>query len=142
MEETRHSGNGERRVTDVVAEIGDELRSFCVTRIEMFKAEVRESVADLKAAMPLVLVAAALLGTAGLLLTLALVALVAMAFMGNPYAWFFSFLIVGGLWLVTGGILTALAMNRLRRHGVIPKKTVQVLKADKEWFEAEVRRAA
>jgi len=142
MDETRFSGNGERNLAAVVAEISEELKSFYVTRIEMFKSEIRESVRDLKAALPLMIMAAVLLGTAYLLLTLALVALIALAFMGNAYMWFFSFLIVGALWLIMGGILALFALNRLRKHGFVPKKTVEVLKADKEWFQSEVRRAA
>ena len=77
------------------------------------------------------------LATAWLLLNLALVGLVAVAFWGSAYAWFFGFLIVGLFWAIVGGMLGLAAQRPLR--GLAPRKTIQVLKEDKIWLQQEAR---
>ena len=121
----------------VVAEIKDETKEFVQTRVQMFKAELREKVATWKSGALLAGVGVVLLGTAYLLLTLALVGLVAVAFWGSPYAWFLAFLIVGAFWGIIGGILAFLAVREFRRQGIAPKKTLEVLREDKMWLQSE-----
>ena len=121
----------------VVAEIKDETKEFVQTRVQMFQAELREKVATWKSGALLAGVGVLLLGTAYLLLTLALVGLVAVAFWGSPYAWFLAFLIVGALWGIIGGILAFLAVREFRRQGIAPKKTLEVLREDKMWLQSE-----
>src|SRR3954452_15416208 len=116
------------RLTQLVLEMKRELVEFATTRVELLRSEIQESVAAMKAAAPMAVIAIVLLVTAYLLLTLALVGLVAVAFVGNPYAWFFAFLIVGGAWALLGVIAAFLALRSLRRLGLFPKKTIEVLK--------------
>jgi len=121
----------------VVAEIKDETKEFVQTRVQMFKTELREKVATWKSGALLAAVGVLVLGTAYLLLTLALVGLVAVAFWGSPYAWFLAFLIVGAFWGIIGGILAFLAVREFRRQGIAPKKTIEVLREDKIWLQSE-----
>jgi uncharacterized membrane protein YqjE len=139
MQEANSSANGARSLASIVAEIREELKSLVNTRVEMFRSELWDAVAALKAGIPFAIGAAVMLGTAYLLLTLALVALVVVAFGANPYRWFFSLLIVGGIWLVIGSMAAYFALRRFREHGFFPRKTVQVLKADKTWIQNEIR---
>jgi uncharacterized membrane protein YqjE len=138
MHESNFSTNGERSLASIVIEIREELKSLVTTRIEMLKSELRDAVAAIKSGVPFALGAAVMLGTAYLLLTLALVALIVVAFGANPYRWFFSLLIVGGLWLMTGGMAAFFALRRLQLHGFFPRRTVEVLKADKAWIQNEI----
>ena len=71
------------------------------------------------------------------LLTITVVALVAVAFWNNPYHWFFAFLIVGVVWSIGGGILGWMALHEFQSKGLFPKKTIEVLKADKMWIQSE-----
>jgi uncharacterized membrane protein YqjE len=137
MNETRYSERNGRRLGEVVAEIKDELKEFLQTRVQMLIAELREAAKNSKSAMIFGGAAALLLGTAWLLLNLALVGLVAVAFWGSPYAWFFAFLIVGMFWAILGGMLGLAAIRKLQ--GLAPKKTIEVLKQDKVWLQQEAR---
>ena len=140
MHETRTSSvNGERSLASIIAEIREELKELVNTRVEMLRSELRETTAALKAGIPMLMIAAVFLATAYLLLTAALVAVVSVAFAGSPYAWFYSFLIVGFVWLMIGGLAGMLALHRFREHGFFPKRTVEVLKADKAWLQNEIR---
>ena len=121
----------------VVAEIKDETKEFVQTRVQMFKTELREKVATWKSGALLAAVGVLFLGTAYLLLTLALVGLVAVAFWGSPYAWFLAFLIVGVFWAIMGGMLAFFAAREFRAQGIAPKKTIEVLREDKIWLQSE-----
>jgi len=92
--------------------------------------------------VPLILIALALFTTGFLLLTMAAVVLVAFAFAGNPLAWFYAAIIVAFVWLCLAGTALLFAYNAFRSHSRFPKRTVQVLKADKAWLQAEARRAS
>src|SRR6476646_634222 len=111
MNETRYTENHVRSLSAIVAEIKEEVKDFVQTRVEMFKSEVRETLNAWKTAVPLALIAVLLLATAYLLITLAVVGLVAVAFWDNPYRWFLAFLIVGVVWSLGGGVLGWLALR-------------------------------
>jgi uncharacterized membrane protein YqjE len=140
-EPVQHSttGNHERSLRAIIAEIADEIREFLETRLNMLKSEVRETLGAAKVALPLALVAAGLFATGLLMLTVAIVALVAAAFAGNPYAWFYAFLIVGFCWIVFGSVAVFFAVNEFRGRGRFPRRTLQILKADKIWLQQEAR---
>ena len=124
-------------LTHLVREMKRELLEFLTTRFELLRSELRDTVAAWRSAIPLGMVAILLLLTGYLLLTLAAVGLIAVAFWGNPYAWFFAFLIAGLAWTIFGGIAAYLAYNSLRQRGMFPKKTIEVLKADRVWIASE-----
>ena len=121
-----------------MAEIKDELKEFFQTRTQMLRTELREKISTWRTGALLAAVGLVFLSTAYLLLTLALVGLIAEAFWGSPYAWFLAFLIVGLFWGLWGGIVAYLAVREFRAQGLAPKKTIEVLKEDKVWIQTEV----
>ncbi len=139
MSEVRYTvaeTNG-RRLADVLAETKDEIKDFLQTRIQLLISEVREKAQNSKRAALLGGIAAVLGITAFLLLTLAAVGLIAVAFWGSPYAFFWGFLIIGVFYLIIAAML-AIAANR-QLKGFAPNKTIEVLKEDKIWLQSEAR---
>src|SRR5215467_10979991 len=134
VEETRLC-DPERSLGSVVTDIKEQAKSFVDTRIRIFKAELQETVGALKVALPLGAVALALFAIAALLFSAAAVVLVASAFAGNPYAWFFAFVIIGFLWTIFGAIAGFFAATQFKDR--FPKRTVEVLKQDKAWLQTE-----
>ncbi|HEX3739205.1 MAG TPA: phage holin family protein [Terriglobales bacterium] len=128
-----------RTLGAILSEIADEMKEFLNTRIQMLKSELHETLAALSVALPLVLLALLLVGVAFLVFTAAVVTIIAAAFSGSQYAWFYSFIIVGALWTGFGGVAAFFAYNEFRAKAKFPKHTVQVLKADKVWIESEAR---
>src|ERR1700693_1752671 len=126
-------------LASTLAEMKIELLDFLDTRIELLKTELQEKGKILKAAAPLGALGALLLATAYLLFTLALVSLVVVAFQDNPYRWFFAFLIVAFAWTVFGGIAVYFAKRELEMNTLLPQRTIEVLKGDKIWIQAEVK---
>jgi len=128
-----------RSLAAIVTEMKEELKDFVQTRIEMFRTELHEKLKTLKIAAPLAGVGALLLGTAYLLFTMALVGLVVAFFRDNPYRWFFAFAAVAVLWTLLGGIAAYFAKREFELKGLMPRKTIEVLKEDKLWIQAEAK---
>lgn len=128
----------ERSLGEVLSEIRSEVIEFIETRLQMLRTEMQEAAKTIKRAAPSMVAGLVLLGTAYIFLTLALVALVAVAFWNNPYHWFFAFVIVGVVWAIAGSLAMFMAVRALKLHGLAPRKTLEVLKADKVWLQYEV----
>ncbi|HEX6804358.1 MAG TPA: phage holin family protein [Terriglobales bacterium] len=133
------SGNHERSLRNILREIAAELTEFLDTRVQMAKSELQETLGAVKTAVPLAVGAVGLFLTGLLLITLALVSITASAFAGSPYAWFYAFLIVGFCWIAFGAVSAFFALNQFRGRGQFPKRTIEVLKADKAWLQNEAR---
>jgi uncharacterized membrane protein YqjE len=128
-----------RNLASLLAEIKDEVWDFLETRIIMLKTELSEKSRNLKTAALLVATAGLLLITGTLLMTAALVSLIAGAFPDNTYRWFFALIIVGILWSIFAGLAAYFARRQLQLKGILPRRTIEVLKNDEIWVKTEVR---
>jgi uncharacterized membrane protein YqjE len=128
-----------RSLGAILTEMKEEVNEFARTRLEMFQAEFREKIKSLKVVVPLAAVAVLLLGTAYLLFTMAVVGLMVAVFQNNPYRWFFAFAAVAALWTLLGGIAGYFAKREFESNGLVPKRTIELLKGDKLWIQAEAK---
>jgi uncharacterized membrane protein YqjE len=128
-----------RSLADILNEIKNEFQEFTQTRIELLRAELEEKARVMKAAFPLIAIAMMFLTVAFVLFSFALVALVRVAFEGNPYRWFIGFIVIAFLWGIFGGIAALVAKHQLSAKGVMPRKTIQVLSHDKAWLQREAK---
>lgn len=131
--------NHDRTLASVIAEIKEELKEFAGTRFTMLKTEISENAKRLKIAVPLAAVAAIFLLTTYLLITAALVSLVAALIAHSDFHWVFAFIIMAVLWGILGGTCAYLAKRELELRRILPGKTIGVLKGDKVWLEKEAR---
>ena len=131
-------GNHQRTsVPNLMREIIEELKEFFSTRLQVAKSELQQTLTYIKAALPLTLIALVFVFTAFLLFTSAAVALVALVFTGNPWSWVIALASVGAAWTLVGIASGYLAYNRLRTRIGFPKRTLEVLKADRAWLQSE-----
>ena len=119
--------NHHRGLRDLVREILDELKDFANTRFQVMKSELQETLSSVKVAVPLIAVALVLMFIALLLVSAAAVTLVARAFAGSSWAWFIACFARAAFF----------AYNEFRSKGRFPKRTVEVLKADRDWLQSE-----
>jgi uncharacterized membrane protein YqjE len=135
---TEHdSRNHEKNLAELISEIRDEVKEFVTTRVRMIRTELRESIGAVRIAVPLALIALGFIVIASLVFTAACITLVASAFVGTPYAWFYGFIIIGCLWVMFAGIAGFFAYNHFKE--IFPRRTIQVIKADKVWLQREAR---
>jgi uncharacterized membrane protein YqjE len=128
-----NNANG-RTLAGVVSELKEEVKEFLETRYQMLVSELQQKLATWRMAMPLFLVALALGVIGFLLLSVALVAAIALL-----VGWGWSFLIVGAVYLVLGGSIGFLAYREVKQVGVVPTHTINVLKQDQVWLQTEAR---
>lgn len=128
-----------RSLAGVVNELKDELKESIQTRIAMLKSEMQDKVASWKTA-GIMIGAAAFIGiTAWLLLTAALVAVIAAAFYPSRFAYFFAFVIVGVAYALIAAATGGFAAREIKQRGVMPERTIRVLKEDQLWLQKEAR---
>jgi hypothetical protein len=137
--QARNDESGERTLAEIVSEVIEELNDFVRTRVEMMRSDVRETVRAASRWLSLGVLACVFLITAYLLFTAAVVAAVSVAFVTSPYRWFLSCLAGALVWSAAGGIFAYLAWTQFRAHGMLLKKTLDVLKADKVWLQNEAK---
>ena len=121
-------------------ELGHDLKGFIETRYEMLRAELTSSFARVRSAAAL-FVAAAILAVPGIILLGVCVALaIALAFgsFQNQVGLIWGFLITGGGALALAGILAMAGKARLKAGDLAPKRTLRVLKHDRETFRQGV----
>ncbi len=127
------NANG-RSLAGLLNEIKDELKDFVDTRLQMLVAEIKQKVQMLRMVLPMLVVAALLGVLAFLLLTIALVAAISVLI-----GWGWSFLAVGLLYLAVAGVTAFVAVREMQAEGMVPTRTVKVLKQDQVWLQNEAR---
>lgn len=128
-----------RSLAGVVAEMKDELKEFISTRMSMLASEMKDKLSAWKMALPTIIIGLVLLGTSWLLLTAALVAAIYVAFLGNPFAVAIALGIMFVVYAALGGIALMFALRDLREHGMVPERTLRVLKDDQVWIANEAK---
>lgn len=133
--------HNEKSIGTVISETKQEIKEFIQTRIAIFRMEIKDKVRTWKYAIPMLMGAFVLLLAAWIVLTFALVALLAGMFQPSPYAWLFGALIIGCSYLLLGLALGWFAYSELASIGVTPQRTIEVLKQDQVWIQNEARTA-
>ena len=131
----------DKSLATILAETKEELKEFVATRVGILKAEIDEKIRTWKYVVPLLLAAAALLLAGWMALTFALMALLHAIFLPSPYAWLWAGLIVAGAYLLLGIAVGWFDYSEISAAGIIPNRTLQVLKQDQVWIQNEARTA-
>ena len=133
------NGQNGRSFAEVLNECKEELKELVSTRLEMLRGEMQEKLANVKVALPALVVGAMLLLAAFFLFTWGLVSLIAMAMIGKPYAYTVAFFVVFALYAMAGGATAAYGLKTLSSQGLTPERTLRVLKQDQIWLQSEAR---
>ncbi len=134
-----HDVNDGRSLAAVLGETKEELKEFVATRLALLKSELSEKARSIKAALPLAAVGVVCLATGYLLFVMALVAFVIALLPAGPYRWCLAFVSIAVLSWILGIVVAYMAKRRVNAHGLVPQKTIGVLKGDKLWIQSEVK---
>ncbi len=102
---------------EVLNDCKEDLKDFVSTRLQMLRGEMKDKLASLKLALPALLIGAILLLAAFFLFTWGLVSLIAMAMIGQPYAYTVAFFVVFALYALAGGATVAYGVRTLTAQG-------------------------
>ena len=128
-----------KAIGQVAAELKDDLRDFVATRGQMLTQEMSDKLKVWKVALPMLAVAVVLGGVAFLVFTFALVSFFAALFAPSPYAWCCGALIVAAIYFVASFGTYYFGKRDLSQTGLVPTRTLRVLKQDRIWIENEAR---
>jgi len=134
------AGHNGKNLVEALHDLRDDLKDFISTRLQMLQVEMKEKMSALKISVPALLSGALLLMTAFLLFTGGLVALIALAFNGAPFAYVAAFFIVCALYALAGGATAAYGVKTLRAARLKPERTLRVLKQDQAWLQSEAQK--
>ncbi len=112
----------------------NDIRDLFRQEVSLARVEIREELANAKAAAIKLGIAAFGLLVAALFLLTALALGIALLFGIPNWA---GFGIVGALMGIIGGVLLAMARPNLRASGPVPERTVRTMKENVEWVKRE-----
>lgn len=120
-------------------DIKDEFGDFFTTRFTLLVAEMKQKTTLLKFALPMIVAGAICLLVALLFANVAILAAIAWSFGGDVLAWLWSALILFGAYFITGLVIAGLGMREVKETGIVPTRTIEVLKQDQNWAKREAK---
>ena len=127
---------------NLLSRLGDDVMQLINSQLALFKVEVREE-AQAYARGGAMIALGAVIATIGFaLLNVAVAFGVSTLFAGagfsQPASYALGFIVTGAFYLLLGGILMLVMKNRLAKQQLVPPRTVQELRKDKQWLKSEL----
>ena len=126
----------------LVGRLGDDVMELFKSQLELFKVEVKEEVSTYTRNIALIAIGG-VIATVGFALVNVAIAfavstLFAQAGFSQPASYALGFVVTGAFYVLVGGIIVLLMKNRLANQNLVPQRTVQELRKDKEWLKNEL----
>ena len=126
----------------LVSRLGDDIMQLFDTKVSLLKVEVKEEVNEYARA-------GILIGVGGMIAAIGFALLnVAVAFgistllsgtnLSQPAQYAIGFVTTGVIYLIVGAIIISTMKNRLAKQHLVPDRTVEELRKDKQWLKNEL----
>lgn len=141
MDQAIQNGNSEG-LPNLLSRLGDDVMQLINSQLALFKVEVKEE-AQVYARGAAMIGLGAVIATIGFaLLNVAIAFGVSTLFAGagfsQPASYALGFIVTGAFYLIVGGIIAIVMKNRLAKQQLVPPRTVQELRKDKQWLKSEL----
>ena len=141
MDQAIQNGNTEG-LPNLLSRLGDDVMQLINSQLALFKVEVKEE-AQVYARGAAMIGLGAVIATIGFaLLNVAIAFGVSTLFAGagfsQPASYALGFIVTGAFYLIVGGIIAIVMKNRLAKQQLVPPRTVQELRKDKQWLKSEL----
>jgi uncharacterized membrane protein YqjE len=122
--------------------LGDDVMELFNSQLALFKVEIKEEARAYTRAITMIAVGAviALVGFAllNVAIAFAVSTLFTQANFSQPASYAFGFVVTGAFYLLVGAIVVMLMKSRLAKQELVPQRTVQELRKDKQWLKNEL----
>ncbi|HBB88773.1 MAG TPA: hypothetical protein DC047_14270 [Blastocatellia bacterium] len=122
--------------------LGDDVMQLFDTKISLLKVELKEEANAYARGGAMIAVGGVIAAIGFALLNVAvafgIAALLAGVDISQPARYAIGFLAAGVLYLIVGGIIVTTMKNRLARQSLVPDRTVEELRKDKQWLKNEI----
>jgi len=123
----------------LLGRLGDEVMLLVDTKLNLLKVEVREE-ADQYVRDGAMIGTGAVVAAVGLaLLNVAIALLVSLWFpFSQPVSYALGFVVTGVAYMIIGGLVFVTMKNRLGRRALVPNRSVEELRKDKQWLKNDI----
>ena len=122
--------------------LGDDVMELFNSQLALFKVEIKEEASAYARGVTTIAVGAVIAVVGFALLNVAIAfavsTLFAQANFSQPASYALGFVVTGAFYLIVGAILVMLMKNRLAKQELVPQRTVQELRKDKQWLKNEL----
>ena len=122
--------------------LGDDVMQLFDTKMSLLKVELKEEASEYARSGALIAVGGIIAAIGFALLNVALAfgvsTLLADAAMSQPAKYAIGFVTAGVLYLLIGTIIISVMKGRLAKQNLIPDRTVEELRKDKQWLTNEL----
>ena len=122
--------------------LGDDVLELFNSQLALFKVEIKEEAGAYARGVTMIAIGAVIAVVGFALLNVAIAfavsTLFAQANFSQPASYALGFVVTGAFYLIVGAILVMLMKNRLAKQELVPQKTVQELRKDKQWLKNEL----
>ena len=125
---------------NLISRLGDNIMELVNSQLALLKVEIKEEANAYARGAAMIAFAVAVVGFAllNVAIAFAVSTLFARANFSQPASYALGFLATGGFYLIVGAIVMLVMKNRLANQNLVPKRTVQELRKDKEWLKKEL----
>jgi len=136
---TRNDTEG---LTSLISRLGEDVMQLFNSQLALFKVEIKEEANAYARGITMIAIGAviALVGFAllNVAIAFAVSTLFAQANFSQPASYALGFVVTGGFYLIVGAIVVMLMKSRLSKQELVPQRTVQELRKDKQWLKNEL----
>ena len=127
---------------NLISRLGEDIMELVNSQLALLKVEIKEEANAYARGAAMIAFGAAVAVVGFALLNVAIAfavsTLFAQANFSQPASYALGFLATGGFYLIVGAIVVLVVKSRLAKQNLVPKRTVQELRKDKEWLKNEL----
>ena len=126
----------------LVSRLGDDVMQLFNSQLALFKVEIKEEARTYARGIAMIAFGSVIATVGFALLNVAIAfavsTLFAQANFSQPASYALGFVVTGAFYVLVGGIVVLVMKSRLARQELVPKRTVQELRKDKQWLKNEL----
>ena len=134
--------NGTENLPNLLSRLGDDVMQLINSQLALFKVELKEEASTYARGAAMIAVGGVVATIGFALLNVAIAFGVSTLFAGanfsQPASYALGFVVTGIFYLLIGGIVVLVMKNRLAKQPVMPPRTVEELRKDKQWLKSEL----
>ena len=127
---------------NLFSRLGDDVMQLFNSQLALFKVEIKEEASAYARSVTMIAIGAVIATVGFALLNVAIAfavsTLFAQANFSQPASYALGFVVTGGFYVLVGAIVVMLMKNRLSKQDLVPHRTVQELRKDKQWLKNEL----
>jgi len=122
--------------------LGEDVMDLFNSQLALFKVEIKEEANAYARGITMIALGAVIATVGFALLNVAIAfavsTLFAQANFSQPASYALGFVVTGAFYVLVGGIVVLLMKNRLAKQDLVPQRTVDELRKDKQWLKNEL----